>query len=85
LNYFANEGAGEFEMLNDEDDAGLESSPRLQGSAEGLGEFQIRIIDDPKNSVVNWNDEVETYGGRPERTQFYGAQVASTSLWEAKS
>ncbi|KAM0753058.1 glycoside hydrolase [Meredithblackwellia eburnea MCA 4105] len=86
INYFGNDGPlGFLEMENEEDEEGLEGSVRLKGSAQGLGDFSIRIEDNPHNKQITPGPHAEDFGERLQRTQFFGAPVQPGQVWQAKT
>ncbi|KAI5478238.1 mannosyl-oligosaccharide glucosidase, glycoside hydrolase family 63 protein [Pseudohyphozyma bogoriensis] len=86
VNYFGNDGPlGYLELDNEEDEEGLEGVVKLKGSAQGLGEFTLRIVDGPNNGPLSPGPHAEDFGERLDRTQFYGAPVPAGNIWQAKN
>lgn len=84
INYFGLDGLGTFQLENEEDEEGIDEAIHLSGSSTQLGEFNIRIHDNPANKPVIAFRNPQELEDKPARAQYLGTQMPPGSIWRAK-
>ncbi|KAH9952220.1 glycoside hydrolase [Amylocystis lapponica] len=82
--YMGMEGFGELDMETEEDENGLDGPIKFTGSSPELGDFAIRINDDPDNEAITTGLHSDVFAERLGKSHFVGLRTPPGSIWQAK-
>ncbi|OBZ75646.1 putative mannosyl-oligosaccharide glucosidase [Grifola frondosa] len=82
--YFGLEGLGGIDMETEENENGIDGPVQFSGSSPDLEDFTIRIVDDPKNTMVTDGPYAAAFTNRIGKTHFAGFRVEPGNVWQAK-
>lgn len=85
LFYAGMEGFGNLNVVNEQDDLGIEGTVKMEGSSNELGGFKLEITDGPDTNMHPPSTHA-SYAEKPsDRSLVSSLQVEDGVMWQAKS
>ncbi|THH33902.1 hypothetical protein EUX98_g303 [Antrodiella citrinella] len=82
--YAGVDGLGGLDMETEENDNGINGPVAFAGSAPGLEEFTLRIVDGPDSEFIATGAHADDFSERIGKTHVAGFRVPPGSIWQAR-